>query len=1098
MEEYILKKQIKQKHAIRKYKAGASSVLLGLFVFFGLMTEEKAKAAEAVAETSETTKKKRESLSTNESTGNTTSSSSVSNDANLVTNEAVSSDSNSSTIEAVNTATNTSVDSSQTDPTTETQTEMIINEVPSDSNDSTSTVPQTSQSTNEISTDNTSTNQTSTINSTEDMSQQRIIPLPNATTTSLQNVSTNSTPPQTPTDSTSQTFSEPTLTNQSSTVNTGQNVTQKVQITKATIEGKDVVNPHNAERVTLKYDWQFPDGMKEGDYFDFSISNNVNTHGISTARKLPDLKNGSIVMATGQLIDEHNIRYTFTDYINNKVNVVGSLSLNLFIDPKVVTTEGKQTITSQLNNQTTTKDVNIAYLNGINNWGLNINGSIEYLNKETNTFKHIAYVNPIKSSINNPVVKGNITSGSPSTGTPTVKIFEYVGDSPLNQSVYEDTSNTQKFKDVTSTFNHQLTINSGGYTLTMDQLDKTYVVTYEGQYMNDANELNFLTELSGYPTTYPYYAYYPYYPTTVKWNNGVVFYQNNGTGQGIDQPLVESNLFEFTEDSGDGMIRGQYDGPMIEVEEEEYTETYDSKPDDISGFNPNVIEESEDSAPIDFIEDTGTEVITGSIVGAMEFEEDSNFVEFSENTTPEGMSGSNPNEVTEEIEENNLVEYEEETTPEGMSGSNPNEVTEEIEENNLVEYEEETTPEGMSGTNPSEVTEEIEENNLVEYEEETMPEGMSGSNPNEVTEEIEENNLVEYEEETMPEGMSGSNTSEVTEEIEENNLVEYEEETTPEGMSGSNPNEVTEEIEENNLVEYEEETTPEGMSGSHPNEVTEEIEENQIAELEETSEPKQDKPKGGAPTIKLNFNSKINYFNTPKTDEVQEEVPTEVEEHENTPISDEQTAPQRDVPTILDEKEIPNDFSEQPFVEEEAEVENDEIHTETNINQPIEENEENQVTNPKSNQVQGNTEVISSERLNQMDPKEPSTTKENQPHLNEENDTENSHPITSVPKETASNSQTFKSDKLEKNNRNNAEEVAVNALKADESKQLNPQQHEDINQQEEKEHESNKTTSDTKVLPETGNTDNQSGLIALFMTLIGSILAFRRRKKEDK
>ncbi|WP_457826160.1 Ig-like domain-containing protein, partial [Staphylococcus aureus] len=125
---------------------------------------------------------------------------------------------------------------------------------------------------------------------------------------------------------------------------------------------------------------------------------------ISSTRKLPELKNGSVVMATGQLLDEHNIRYTFTDYIDNKVNVVGSLSLNLFIDPKEVTTEGKQTITSQLNGKATTKDVNIAYLNGINNRGLNINGSIEYINRETNTFKHIAYVNPIKNTIQNPII----------------------------------------------------------------------------------------------------------------------------------------------------------------------------------------------------------------------------------------------------------------------------------------------------------------------------------------------------------------------------------------------------------------------------------------------------------------------------------------------------------------------------------------------------------------------------------------------------------------------------------------------------------------------------------------------------------------------
>ncbi len=44
----------------------------------------------------------------------------------------------------------------------------------------------------------------------------------------------------------------------------------------------NIVNPHNAQRVTLKYKWKFGEGIKAGDYFDFTLSDNVETHGIST------------------------------------------------------------------------------------------------------------------------------------------------------------------------------------------------------------------------------------------------------------------------------------------------------------------------------------------------------------------------------------------------------------------------------------------------------------------------------------------------------------------------------------------------------------------------------------------------------------------------------------------------------------------------------------------------------------------------------------------------------------------------------------------------------------------------------------------------
>lgn len=999
-----MKKKIKQKHAIRKYKVGASSVLLGLFVFLGLMTEEKAKAAEIIPGQSEMTKKKNEGATNNETTGSTNSSSSMTTTDAVTTTEESSSNVNELATEAENNKPVPSEDRVEANST-------IGAQVYTNTNDSNITNTQTN--TNETSTEIKPKNQTTTSYTTQDipqqritpsqssasatpqssdMSQQKIVPTPEDTFSSSQTSADKI--QQTALDNTSLTTPETTQSHSTTSISTGNDITQNVQIIKSEIEGKDTVNPHNAERVTLKYDWQFPNGMKEGDYFDFSISNNVNTHGISSTRKLPELKNGSVVMATGQLLDEHNIRYTFTDYIDNKVNVVGSLSLNLFIDPKEVTTEGKQTITSQLNGKATTKDVNIAYLNGINNRGLNINGSIEYINRETNTFKHIAYVNPIKNTIQNPIINGNVTSGIPTTGQPTVKVFEYIGQSPLNQSVYADTSDTQNFKDVTSTLTDKLSITNGSYTLAMNQLDKTYIITYEGQYMSEANELNFLTQFAGYPSTYPYYY------TTVKWENGVVFYKNNGTGQGTDQPLLESNLISFTEDSGDGVIRGQYEGPMVEVEEDEYNETFDSQPDDVTGFNPNIIEEHEDSAPIDFEEDTGTEEITGAYNGAMEFEEESNYIDFIEDTTQEGMSGSNTNEVTEEIEENNLVEYEEETTPEGMSGSNTNEVIEEVEENNLVEYEEDTTPEGMSGSNTGEATEEVEENNLVE--------------------------------------------------------------------------------------------------------------------TERTLEPKEDTPRGGAPTIKLDFNSKMNHFNAPKTNKNAYETPSELENNQKQPLLKEQTSPQNEDSKITEENELIEIVPENPIVEEDTEnkinhsiIEEDtenklnhsigeenETPSESNINDAYIDSNKNQDRNTKTKRNQNKLEKIPQNEINQNHQPKETIISENQPEIDENNDSKKTNTTTTsqdAPKKVKSVNPI---NNVANNSYNAEHDSKYTYTKV--SKEMNTQANEDRFGLEEKEKTSQNTTQDKKELPETGNTSKPTGLIAFFMALTGLILVFRKRKKEDK
>ncbi|MEB7812396.1 Ig-like domain-containing protein [Staphylococcus xylosus] len=102
------------------------------------------------------------------------------------------------------------------------------------------------------------------------------------------------------------------------------------------------MRPHNGERSTLKYELTFDEGVKEGDYFDISLSNNVNTRGVSAISKVPEIKNGETIIANGSILEDGKIRYRFTDYVNNRENIKTNLSLNLFIDPKTVPRDSNQ------------------------------------------------------------------------------------------------------------------------------------------------------------------------------------------------------------------------------------------------------------------------------------------------------------------------------------------------------------------------------------------------------------------------------------------------------------------------------------------------------------------------------------------------------------------------------------------------------------------------------------------------------------------------------------------------------------------------------------------------------------------------------------
>ncbi|UXS92531.1 Ig-like domain-containing protein (plasmid) [Staphylococcus aureus] len=355
----------------------------------------------------------------------------------------------------------------------------------------------------------------------------------------------------------------------------------------------NVVNPHNGERMQLQYRWKFDKDIKPGDYFDFDLSKNVNTHGVSIKRKIPDIKNGSLVMATGQVLDNGKIRYTFTDYIKDKVNVTANLNMNLFIDPKEVQNSGDQTISATLNNKTISTKVNVQYLNSTGQNGPNVNGSFEKLDKENKTFTHVTYINPRGNVINEASAYGRVLSGMSGTKPKNINIYEYIGSGNPPQSVYLDRSNSSLWKEVTENFKDKLTIQNDGYLLNFERLDKRYAVSYEGEYKKGNADLKFQTQVSSYAS-----EFYPNNYSTAVWNNELVFYQNNANGNGQNGPIIDGNNFDFQEDTGNGEIHGNNQGSQEEINENKIIDIIeDTTPDGDSGQNNGNQTEEENTMP---------------------------------------------------------------------------------------------------------------------------------------------------------------------------------------------------------------------------------------------------------------------------------------------------------------------------------------------------------------------------------------------------------------------------------------------------------------------------------------------------------------------
>ncbi|GBW94482.1 TPA: fibronectin-binding protein FnbA [Staphylococcus aureus] len=567
----------------------------------------------------------------------------------------------------------------------------------------------------------------------------------------------------------------------------GTDVTSKVTVESGSIEAPqgNKVEPHAGQRVVLKYKLKFEKGLHKGDYFDFTLSNNVNTYGVSTARKVPEIKNGSVVMATGQLLGNGKIRYTFTDYIDYKVNVTADLEINLFIDPKTVQSNGQQTITSTLNDKETKNTLPIEYNPGVSNIYANINGSIETFDKGNNRFTHVAYIKPQNGQKSDSVsITGTLTQGSKADGkAPTVKVYEVLKDANgLPQSVYANVSDSSMFKDVTEEMKDKLKVeNNGNYKLDIEKLEKSYVIHYDGEYLSGSDQVNFRTHMFGYPEQ-QYKYYYTHLGYKLTWDNGLVLYSNKAKGDGTNGTITESNNMTFDEEYGTGVITGQYDKNLVTTVEEEYDSStldidYHTAIDGEGGYVDGYIEtiEETDSSAIDIDYHTAVDSEAGHVGGYTESPEESNPIDFEESTHENSKHHAD------------VVEYEEDTNPGGGQVTT---------ESNLVEFDEESTKGILTGavsdhTTVEDTKEYTTESNLIELVDELPEEHGQAQGP---IEEITENNHHISHSGLGTE--NGHGNYGVIEEIEENSHVDIKSELGYEGGQNSGNQSFEEDTEE--------------------------------------------------------------------------------------------------------------------------------------------------------------------------------------------------------------------------------------------------------------------------------------------------------------
>ncbi|EJA1932700.1 fibrinogen-binding adhesin SdrG C-terminal domain-containing protein [Staphylococcus pseudintermedius] len=508
-------------------------------------------------------------------------------------------------------------------------------------------------------------------------------------------------------------------------VENGTDVTSKVKVEKSSITGhqnkdktyhqSNTVNPHKAERVTLNYDWSFENGIKAGDYFDFQLSDNVDTNGISTVKKVPhimDSQNSEQIIAYGEINENNRVRYRFTDYVSKKDNVKGKLALNLFIKPDKVQTAGNITVSSKLGNQVTSQNFNVQYIDGVKSAsGITLNGRLDELSKADQSFTHYATFNPNNNKLTSVSIVGTVINGSRQNGNPgEVKVYEFIGSGNLPQSVYANINDTQQFNDITS----KVSISNNksvGYQINFDMEGKhSYVIVYKGHYDSNAKDFSFRTNATGYqninqPTGHLYFGYGNSFNLT--WDNGVAFYSNNASGEGNDKPVPPTYGYSPTVNTIQDthadypVMTFQQPGTLEETEDSMPITTLTESGEDRGENTSPIIETTEDSQPVEFEEETNHGIQDVTLhADAVDFEEETNHgeqdtvhhsdvVEYDEDTTTGMLTGAISDHTTEEgtmeyTTDGLLIEFDDEMNP-NVSGQYDDITTDTIEESSHID-----------------------------------------------------------------------------------------------------------------------------------------------------------------------------------------------------------------------------------------------------------------------------------------------------------------------------------------------------------------------------------------------------------------------------
>ncbi|MGI5949870.1 SdrD B-like domain-containing protein [Peptoniphilus sp.] len=177
---------------------------------------------------------------------------------------------------------------------------------------------------------------------------------------------------------------------------TGKDVADKITVTNLNLENNtegNTIDPNKSGGLHMSFDFDVEDNsVKEGDYFEIKLSDNMNFFGDSTASPVPNFYNSAkALIATGEYDEEnHKLIYTFTDYVENSRNVKGKGEFTFWVDRYKVTDNGDQTFKVNVSDQEASTMLNVNFTTSTKL----VDSFITKSDPFGDDFTQIVYVNP--------------------------------------------------------------------------------------------------------------------------------------------------------------------------------------------------------------------------------------------------------------------------------------------------------------------------------------------------------------------------------------------------------------------------------------------------------------------------------------------------------------------------------------------------------------------------------------------------------------------------------------------------------------------------------------------------------------------------------